>query len=167
LVFSGGPFWIDAGEGVRLATMPRPDGDDLSRLKNARVDVLVSLLEPFEALTLGLARAEQSCALHGIELVRFPIRDHSVPRSPAATLELARALSAKLDQGKSVAIHCYAGIGRSSLIAATVLGVRGFEVTEAFERISKARGIVVPDTVEQLEWLRLLLSRSDNPRREP
>ena len=50
-------------------------------------------------------------------------------------------------------IHCRAGIGRSSLLAAAVLRVEGRTADEAWQRITEARGLPVPDTDEQRDFL--------------
>jgi len=66
---------------------------------------------------------------------------------------LARRISATIDDGKAVVIHCRAGIGRSSLIAACVLALRGYDAASAFDAIAKARGLAVPDTEAQRAWV--------------
>ncbi|HST65016.1 MAG TPA: hypothetical protein VLM05_07485 [Mycobacteriales bacterium] len=72
-------------------------------------------------------------------------------REPAeAFLEL---VAGDLDQGKHVAVHCWGGIGRSSLIAAAVLVARGVDTEEAWNRIGAARGVRVPETDEQRAWV--------------
>jgi hypothetical protein len=50
------------------------------------------------------------------------------------------------------------GIGRSTLIAASVL--RHFELSmeEAFSRIGAARGLPVPDTEQQRLWVAALVT---------
>jgi protein-tyrosine phosphatase len=50
-------------------------------------------------------------------------------------------------------VHCRAGIGRSSLIAACVLVLLGLAPAMAFDRIGKARGLKVPDTEGQRDWV--------------
>jgi protein-tyrosine phosphatase len=54
---------------------------------------------------------------------------------------------------KPTAIHCRAGIGRSSVIAATILRLGGMEGEAAFDAIERARGLAVPDTEAQRDWL--------------
>jgi hypothetical protein len=53
------PFWMETGNELRLAIVPRPRGgdwlDDDIRLMKAGVDVLVSMLPATEAPDLGLA----------------------------------------------------------------------------------------------------------------
>jgi protein-tyrosine phosphatase len=66
---------------------------------------------------------------------------------------LVESVLAKLRSGINVAIHCRAGIGRSSLIAASVLKLRGMNVDAAFQEIASARRCAVPDTPEQREWV--------------
>ncbi|MGH7887499.1 MAG: protein-tyrosine phosphatase family protein [Candidatus Binatia bacterium] len=58
-----------------------------------------------------------------------------------------------LTQGKSVAIHCRQGIGRSALIAACLLVVSGITPETAFARIGASRGYAVPETSEQRQWV--------------
>ena len=82
----------------------------------------------------------------------FPIADRGVPRVGAAG-ELVAQLRQYLEEDRFVVAHCRAGIGRSSLIAAAVLVREGLSPGEAWRRIEGARGLVVPDTEGQKEWL--------------
>jgi len=69
------------------------------------------------------------------------------------TEALARHIALDLNAGKAAAIHCRAGIGRSSLIAACALVCSGLDARSAFDAISKARGLTVPDTDDQRRWV--------------
>jgi hypothetical protein len=53
---------------------------------------------------------------------------------------------------RSVAIHCRAGIGRSSVIAACTLICSRIEAEQALALISASQGVVVPDTDAQRDW---------------
>jgi hypothetical protein len=88
-----------------------------------------------------------------MEFIAFPVPDGGVPASTRETMALAEAIVARLDEGKAVAVHCRAGIGRSSLIAACVLVLLGLAPGMAFDRIGKARGVKVPDTEGQRDWV--------------
>jgi protein-tyrosine phosphatase len=88
-----------------------------------------------------------------MEFISFPVPDGSVPASTREAMALAEAIVARLNEGKAVAVHCRAGIGRSSLIAACVLVLLGFAPGMAFDRIGKARGVKVPDTGGQRDWV--------------
>ncbi|MEZ5300547.1 MAG: hypothetical protein R3F11_07800 [Verrucomicrobiales bacterium] len=67
-------------------------------------------------------------------------------------------MTAEVRGGRSVVFHCRAGIGRSSTMAAAALTCFGIGADEAFARISEARGLQVPDTDEQIDWVRRFLS---------
>jgi protein-tyrosine phosphatase len=138
--------------------MPRPRAgdwlpDEIAGWKAEGIDAVVSLLEQHEVAELELQQEPMLCETAGIEFVSFPIPDRGVPESMRETQRLVRSLSAAVADGNAVAIHCRAGIGRSSLIAACVLVLNGYDPDSAFAAIAKARGIEVPDTEIQREWV--------------
>jgi protein-tyrosine phosphatase len=151
-------YWIEGPWPGRLAIVPRPRGgdwleDEVRSWRQAGVDVVVSALEEDEIVEWDLAREAELCAAQGIEFVHFPIADRGVPASFAATAALVRRLEHKLNEGKRVAFHCRAGVGRSALLAACVLVLAGLDSEAAWHRVSKARGCAVPDTLEQRVWV--------------
>jgi hypothetical protein len=151
-------YWIDLPAGVRLAIMPRPRAgdwldDEVAGWRAEGIDIIVSLLEAGEVKELGLHREAGLCHDLDMEFISFPVPDGGVPASTRETMALAEAIFARLNEGKAVAVHCRAGIGRSSLIAACVLVLLGFATGTAFDRIGKVRGVKVPDTEEQRDWV--------------
>jgi protein-tyrosine phosphatase len=66
---------------------------------------------------------------------------------------LAAQLGSEIQQGKKVAVHCRQGIGRSSLVSAAVLVLIGEDLDQALSSIRNARGLDVPETLEQRKWL--------------
>ena len=62
----------------------------------------------------------------------------------------------RLREGKSVALHCRQGVGRSALLAACVLAVLGVAQEDGWQRITAARKSPVPDTEEQRSWVAAL-----------
>ncbi|MEO8373417.1 MAG: protein-tyrosine phosphatase family protein [Candidatus Solibacter sp.] len=153
--------WIDGYWPGRLSVSARPRGGDwleeeLAHWRASGVDEVISLLEPEEAERLDL-RDEESVAMGvGMQFRSFPIVDRSVPASRRETLRLIDQLSAVLSSGKNISIHCRQGIGRTGLVAASLLVNRGLSPGGAFDIISQARGIAVPETDEQREWVALL-----------
>jgi hypothetical protein len=142
----------------RLAIVPRPRGGDwldeeIGALRSAGVGLLVSMLTPTEAAEFELNDEGALCLARGIDWISFPIVDRGVPASIEAMAEVVRRLERTLSQAKKVAIHCRAGIGRSSLLAACVLVSSGIGVDEAFGQVEASRGCPVPDTQEQREWV--------------
>ena len=151
------PFWIKT-DGIRLAIVPRPRGpewllDDVRFLQRAGVDVIVSALTAAENEDLGLIEERQCCEDMGIKVVSFPIEDRSVPNSIAEFKELLDSVIGYLRKGESVAVHCRAGIGRSSIIVAAALMRNGLSAESAFGAIEESRGCSVPDTPEQRRWV--------------
>lgn len=122
------------------------------------VDKIVCLLEEWEQLELGLVDEAKLCAKNNIEYVSFPIPDRGLPKTELA-LALAEELHSEICAGKHVAIHCRAGIGRTGIIAGTVLLTFGKTAKEALDLISDARGVRVPDTEEQEAWLGSIRAR--------
>ncbi len=83
----------------------------------------------------------------------FPVPDRCVPESLSEVKKVVLELIEIIQNGLSIAIHCRQGIGRSSLLAASVLIGLGLSTSEAFIRIELARGCHVPDTEEQRSWV--------------
>ena len=158
------PFWVEAGTDLRLAIVPRPRGndwleDEVSQMKRAGVDVLVCMLQPDEAAELGLSAEAELCASGGIKFRSFPIPDRQTPSSTAAFAEFVEELQAEIHAGRSVAVHCRASIGRSSLLLAALLTAEGYTPDDAFRRLTKARGLQVPDTSDQIRWVERFATR--------
>ena len=99
-------FWISDVPSGRLAVMPRPRGgdwlaDELRSLRQAGVDVLVSLLTTEEIAQFELKDEPRSCRVEQIEFLSFPIADRSVPQSANQTLDIVRLLASRMREQKS------------------------------------------------------------------
>lgn len=152
------PFWIETGNQLRLAIVPRPRGgdwlqDELVLMKRAGVDVLVSMLQVDEATELGLSREATACEAAGIVFQSFPVPDRETPPSIISFTRFIEGLRTEVHAGRSVAVHCRASIGRSSVLLAALLCAEGFTAEDAFRRLSAARGLQVPDTPDQVHWI--------------
>lgn len=151
-------YWINLPMAGRLAIMARPRAgdwldDEISGWRVQGIDTVVSLLEPEEVSELGLQREAALCRALGIEFLSFPIPDRGIPESLRDAVGLAQWLTTRIGEARVVAVHCRAGIGRSSLIAACTLVCSGIEPAMAFEAIGRARGVSVPDTEGQRDWV--------------
>ena len=141
----------------RLATMPRPrDGEwlkgEIASLKNCGVTDLVSMLTMSEEVEIGLLFEPNFCDDAGIRFHRYSLPDRTVPIQPAFN-DFITMLLPVLKEGGFIAVHCRAGIGRSTVVAAALLIGLGLTAKEALERIGEARGFDVPDTQEQLDFI--------------
>lgn len=152
--------WIHHFENkARLGIMPRPRGgdwlsDEIIYLKRNKVDLLVSLLEKREVQELDLQNEASFCKENEIQFRSLPIPDRGIPTSDAEVKQLIHEIKQVIEQSKSVVIHCRMGIGRSSIIAGAVLLPYHANVEHILQKISFARGLKIPDTAEQIEWLK-------------
>jgi protein-tyrosine phosphatase len=151
-------FWIPGPWRGRLAIVPRPRGaewlnDETRAWREAGIDVVVSLLEPDEEADLDLTGESFSSRASGIDFRSFPIPDRGVPKSREAMAELADQIVDALRSGKTVAVHCRQGIGRSAMTAAAALISGGLNAETAVNAIRQSRGIEVPETPPQRRWI--------------
>ena len=158
-------FWIKGDPLASLAIVLRPRGDamlesELLRLKRNGIQTLVSLLEHWEAGTLGLAD-EGPAAVHvGLNFLSYPLSYARVPMEMDSFRRFVVGLANRLRDGESVGVHCQGSIGRSTIVVACTLIHLGWQPETALEAIEAARGVPVPDTQEQAEWI---LSYSAQP----
>jgi len=151
-------YWIPEVKTGRLGIMARPRAgewlkDEVAGWCQVGVNAVVCLLEPSEIKELELHDEAVLCGGSEIEFISFPISDRGVPKSVRQTAQLADRVASLLRGGAAVAIHCRAGIGRSSLIAACVMLRLGFPKEGIFPSLRRARGLPVPDTRNQEDWL--------------
>lgn len=150
-------YWVNKLAEGNLAIMPAPRPEErldevIMGWKDEGVDIVVSLIE--QAELPGLVEAERDlCDEFHVDFVWFPIPDKTTPASPDAVASLAKRLASAISGGKSVAIHCRAGIGRSALLAAAVLIHLNVDGAAALDMIAEARGTEVPETEAQRQWV--------------
>jgi protein-tyrosine phosphatase len=150
-------YWLNDGSRGRLAISARPRGgdwleDEVEGWRREGINVVVSLLTEAENQEFSFEREADVSKAKGIEFHALAIEDRGVPAA-ANSEQLMSALASEIEAGKNLAIHCRQGIGRSSLISAAVLISRGDSLGEALAAIACARGLDVPETMEQKRWL--------------
>lgn len=125
----------------------------MKALRETGVDLLVSLLTADEVAELELQAERGFCEAAGMTFKSFPIDDRGTPASDAEAIALVHQLERAVTEGKAVGIHCRMGIGRSSMIAAAVLVMLGTDGERAIELLAASRGLAVPDTQAQRDWV--------------
>ena|ERR1035441_7165536 len=151
-------FWIKGKPSPSLAIVLRPRGDDwledeLQRMKRGGIQTLVSLLEEDEAASLGLALESSVAAQIGIQFLSYPIPDVHVPPHLDSFRRFIAELTNRLAAGTHIGVHCRGSIGRATVTAACTLIHLGWQPIDALEAIEMARGLSVPDTQEQKDWI--------------
>jgi protein-tyrosine phosphatase len=142
----------------RLAIMPRPRADDWLEdeavsWRKQGVDTVVSLLEDEKISELGLGEEETACSRAGLRFLRFPIADRGVPASETEVSAFVSLLMSEMRAARGVGIHCRIGVGRSASMAVCVLAALGMSLEVAWASVQRARGLSVPDTSAQREWV--------------
>lgn len=153
-----------------LVIIPRPRGgdwlsDDVRRLSDHGIQVVVSLLCDSERGELGLDEEAAACARHHIEFISLPVPDLGVPMDTREFIQAMHRVATLIRERTRVAVHCRQSVGRSGLLAASVAMACGMPLRSALETISKARGVTVPETQAQRDWLQMIEPRLSNPDR--
>ena len=151
-------FWVEGDPAIKLAIVLMPRGDeclkdDLNNFKRGGVDTLVSLLEPEEAIWLGLADERPLAEEAGLTFLSYPIRDVHVPDSVHSFRAFVAGLAERLRTGERIGMHCRGSIGRAPTTAACTLIHLGWKAQDALDAIQAARGYPIPDTEEQRRWI--------------
>jgi len=148
-------YKLDKGS---LIMMPKPPGANqlpgfIQYLKSRDVNVMVSLLQFEEINSFSLVNEGFECEAQAIDFINFQIKDHSTPQFFVPFNHLIEKLCKEIKKDRNIAIHCYAGIGRTGIIAASLLIKMGMQVDEALIALSQTRGLRVPETLQQITWL--------------
>ena len=136
-------YWVDpgrfaAGEYPGARSRKKAAGR-LRTLLRAGIDCFIDLTEPDEGLAPYAGIAAQEASLLGAKFVhaRHPIVDMSVPGSPQQTADILDAIDKALDEGSSVYVHCWGGIGRTGTVVGCWLVRHGRTGDEALVEIAQ------------------------------
>jgi len=131
---------------------------DLRRLREYyKTDILVSLVEDFELTELQITGLSDVCKASGIELIRFEIRDGSVPASNELFSGLVSRIVRELEIGKKVVVHCKGGLGRAGTVTACMVLAAaggGLSPDRAIDLVRATR----PKTIENFDQERFVKS---------
>jgi protein-tyrosine phosphatase len=142
---------------LSIMARPLPLQGDLAAVKAAGVDTVISLLEPDEAAAAGIAAEADTCAALGLIFLNHPVRDMQLPE-PESFAGFAVQIANRLLGGACISLHCYASIGRSGMLACTVLGHFGYTPDRALAHVSAQRGTAVPDTAAQAAFIHRIMT---------
>ena len=142
----------------RLFVSSRPRGgdwlaDEVQKWHQDGINVVVSLLTQDEEAELDIVSEAEEVARQGMKFIAFPITDRGIPSSTAAAFTILDTIHHELHQGKNVLVHCRQGVGRSGLVAASLLVLDGVNPHTAIDEVSRARGVRVPETPDQEQWI--------------
>ena len=128
------------------------------QLRSDAVGAIVCLTEKYE---IRLKSSQYAEALETgtvpCSVLPFEIREGGVPANREAFWVLANDVAIRLQSGEAVLIHCAGGVGRTAMLAISVLLALGEPMNEAESVVSRAGSTV--ETMAQIEMLSWCSSR--------
>ena len=133
------------GAGLILTPCPGTRGVEprtaLEQLKAAGADAVITLMPKAEMASNGVTDIADLCSQSGLQWFHLPIEDEHAPERDFALAWQAQRLAVHqlLDDGKTIALHCKGGSGRTGLMAALLLVERGWSKDRAAAAVKALR----------------------------
>lgn len=139
---------------------------DLGAIRAWGAELGISLVEPHEFAGLDVPDFGRAVTASGIPWAYAPIPDGGVPDAAFAKAWIDIGARARniLRRGGRVVIHCRAGLGRTGMIAASLLVDFGMEPEMAIAAVREARSNTI-ETRAQEDFVRFCKPRPAAPRR--
>jgi protein-tyrosine phosphatase len=129
------------------------------QVRSEAIGAIVCLAEEYE---IRLKSAKYAEALEAgtvpCSVLPFEIREGGVPADRDSFWALANDVANRLQSGEVVLIHCAGGVGRTAMLAVSVLLVLGEPMNQAESVVSRAGSIV--ETMPQIEMLSWCATRA-------
>lgn len=141
---------IKVGNG-QLALYHRPRNTDFPLLREIGCTHIITLLKDSE----GAQRYGTMTTNAGIEWIWLPVPNGKYPEGEVhdRLIEAMPMLSQLLDDGKSILIHCSAGIHRTGMVAYGLLRWRGLDSAHAMKLIAQTRQETAEGMLEKrMRW---------------
>lgn len=165
------PLVIEDGAGQLFFT-PCPGTKDvglqesLEQLAAAGASAIVTLMPQEEMQRNTVLELPELCKRLGLEWYHLPVEDDHAPEQEFADAWApAKAkIHELLSAGKSIAIHCKGGTGRTGLVIALILVERGLPVEEVIARVKAVRSnaLQIPAHLEYLHNFARQFSRGSS-----
>lgn len=113
----------------------------LNELKAAGAEAVLTFMTQAELDKNALSNIGKSVKAQGMSWFHLPIVDDEAPEAPFlnAWETAGPAVHRLIEQGKTIAVHCKGGSGRTGLISAQILLERGESIEPLMKRIKHLR----------------------------
>jgi protein-tyrosine phosphatase len=125
-------------------------GEIFRQYLEEKISVVVILVDDAECLARTGRNLRQLYESSGLEVIHLPIADFDVPTQEALSAAV-EAAQARASAGKNIAVHCYAGYGRTGMfLACMARRVLGMSANEAINWVRSyvPTAIEVPEQVD-------------------
>ena len=163
-------YWVVPGK-LMAGEYPGEYAEELTRqrvisLLRCGLNSFIDLTRPADSFHPYRGVLEEEAAEFGLEVNRqnHPIEDFSTP-SREQMMIILDEIDTQIQAGKTVYVHCLAGIGRTGMVVGCYLVRSGLTGAEALERIKELRKDTPswwhrsPESQEQVDFI---LNWSDN-----
>lgn len=127
--------------------------DDLAVLAREKVDGVLCLISNDEFVRYGVETLLADYHSQHFDVKHLPILDGRVP-SIDEMVEMTTWLTACLESGKTILLHCVGGLGRAGTVAACFLRTRGLDGDSAIAAVRAARSLRAIETEVQEHFIK-------------
>ena len=122
------------------------------QVRSEAIGAIVCLAEEYE-IRLKSSKYAEALETGAVpcSVLPFEIREGGVPEDRDGFWALARDVANRLESGEAVLVHCAGGVGRTAMLAISVLLALGEPMTRAETVVSLAGSTV--ETLPQIEML--------------
>jgi len=156
----GNYYWALPG---KLLAGEHPAGANPELTRARLASLLASGISCFIDLTQAEEQADYAAQLPDtVQYFRLPLPDHGIPATPAQMVEILDCLRTAFKQGRTVYLHCRAGIGRTGMAVGCLLAENGHAGEAALEELNRLwqqsarsrRWVSIPETDAQCDYVR-------------
>ena len=152
---------LENGANLIFAPCPGTQAVDLStalaQLAAAGAAAVLTLLPSEEIERNGVAELPHICNQLGMKWLHLPIEDDCAPEAPFEDAWQTHQANIQqlLDAGKSIAIHCKGGTGRTGMVAARILLARGLALEDVINRVRavRSKALRIPVQMHYIETI--------------